>query len=185
MSKVPNLNECLAHSLQDSKAKFEMGKIAFARFLEEVEQMRQRQPLYTPNSSSGYLGNVSIIKTHLYDTHLQNIPRRRLGRGSFSEVDEVEEPTTGQVYAREHILLPDASSGRQTDVLNEVRIMQKLWHQHVASISFCKLEGNSCSIFMKPAGDCDLWQYLETCSHSFDSHLLQPVLTWFGCLLDA
>lgn len=187
--KAPDFDGRLARiteNIQESSMKFENGRAAFAQFLEEAEQMRQQETIYTPSASSSHSGSVQNSRTHLYDTQMQYVPLRRLGRGTFGEVDEVEESTTGQVYARKHISLLGAASGREADVLNEVRIMQKLWHHHIASISFYKMGENSCSIFMKPAGDCDLWQYLENCTQKeYDPDLLRPILPWFGCLLDA
>lgn len=172
--------------IEESGMKFEEGGVAIAQLLEDAEEMRQEETIYTPNASSSHSGSVKNSRNHFYNTQMQYIPLRRLGRGSFGEVDEVEESTTGQVYARKYISFQGAPSSSRADVQNEVSIMEKLWHQHIASISFYQMGENSCNIFMKPAADCDLSQYLENCTQKhYDSNLLQPIFLWFGCLLDA
>ena len=191
MSKGSELHKRLDSVLEASVVKFEKGRTAFASFIQEMEHMAQQDAIFTPSTTSGsYLDNASsAYQPHPYDTHMQYKAIRRLGRGSSGDVDEVEEVTKhspAQRYARKRIVLTGTSESQRTAVLHEVEIMKTLRHQHIASICFPKLETDSCSIFMQPVADGDLWQYLEVCTEKgFEEVLLQPVLKWFGCLLDA
>lgn len=116
--------------------------------------------------------------------------KRRLGQGSYGEVDEVRELSTGAMYARKHIHL-DAKKSREiiaNEVLNEVAIMQKLRHLHIATVLFYLKDDSdqTYSIFMLPVADYHLGDYLQDCvDKGFDSNLIEEIIHWFGCLSDA
>ena len=113
---------------------------------------------------------------------------RSLGNGSFGEVDEVRESSTGASYARKHIHL---DSDKPPDVIadevkNEVAIMQKLRHLHIATVLFYLKEDEAYSIFMLPVADYDLQKFLSMCTEQdFPAALIKSIYPWFGCLLDA
>ena len=111
-----------------------------------------------------------------------------LGRGSFGEVDEVFDPSTGASYARKQMYIdPDKSSQTRTnEVVNEVRAMQKLRHLHIATLVFYVKHDDVFSIFMKPVAESDMGDYLQTCAQrTFLPEMTNPIYSWFGCLVDA
>lgn len=114
---------------------------------------------------------------------------RPLGSGSFGDVEEVRESTTGAGYARKHIHI--AGSGRspelvEEEVKNEVRVMQKLRHLHIATVLFYLKEETAYSIFMLPVADYNLREYMVTCSkEDYPPRLTKYFHAWIGCLLDA
>lgn len=130
------------------------------------------------NSESDRVVQVGFISRHV------------LGRGSYGEVDEVRELSTGASYARKHIHL-DAdrpSDVIENEVKNEVAIMQKLRHLHIATVLFYIKEDESkaYSIFMLPVADCDLQRFLTRCTEQdYAPALIKQIYPWFGCLLDA
>ena len=113
---------------------------------------------------------------------------RKLGEGSYGEVDEVRELTTGASYARKHIHL-DATKARDVrakEVQNEVAVMQKLRHLHIATVLFYLKENDTYSIFMLPVADCHLGKFLSSCTKlEYPSAQCKLIYPWFGCLLDA
>ena len=116
------------------------------------------------------------------------VSHKSLGSGSYGDVDEVRELSTGASYARKHIHLY-ANKPREKieeEVKNEVIIMQKLRHQHIATVLFYLKEEDAYSIFMLPVADYDLAKFLNNCStQKFDVALTKRIDPWFGCLLDA
>ena len=116
--------------------------------------------------------------------------QRLLGHGSYGTVDEVREKSTGDAYARKHISLKDdndkAPNLIENEVKNEVAIMQKLSHLHIARVLFYLKEEEAYSIFMLPVADYDLRRFLSNCtSENYPSRLTKNIFPWFGCLLDA
>ncbi|EPS37293.1 hypothetical protein H072_9066 [Dactylellina haptotyla CBS 200.50] len=142
----------------------------------------------TENASSyGFPTTGRNDDRHSYDTQARFVRRRTLGAGSFGYVDEVEEVSTNQVFARKRILLDPNSGTRRAeeDVRNEVEIMDKLCNQHIARVLMYIKEESTCSIIMK-AADCDLRTYLRRCGESgYHPNDLHRIIPWFGCLLDA
>lgn len=116
------------------------------------------------------------------------VTKRLLGRGSFGEVDEVRELSTGASYARKHIFL-DVDKSRQTiaeEVINEVQVMQKLRHLHIATVLFYLKQGETYSIFMLPVAEYDLGRFMQKCAEEeFPAGRTKKIYPWFGCLLDA
>ncbi|KAK9423245.1 putative Protein kinase domain-containing protein [Seiridium unicorne] len=172
--------------LDESATKFEMGRTTFVRMLEVAIRGPAREPsMSLSNFSESFLNT----QKNPYDTQARFIPKRKLGWGSFGRVDEVEEVSTREVYARKQISLPTYSSsgtGHEVEIRNEVRTMQKLTHQHIVTVLFWLKEQDCCSIFMKPAADYDLRFFLEGCiQNGYPESDVEKVLPWFGCLLDA
>ncbi|KKA22722.1 hypothetical protein T310_3265 [Rasamsonia emersonii CBS 393.64] len=172
--------------IQKSAETFAMGRAKF----EEMLELAERKEARGSNFSRSFPNHRWDIRhQHPYDTQARFIPQRRLGRGSFGDVDEVQEVSTGAVYARKIIQLPGddvAAATRVEEVRNEVRVMQRLTHQHIATVLFWLKDQGACSIFMNPVGDCDLRVYLENCTRDRNpAGALQNILPWFGCLLDA
>ena len=116
--------------------------------------------------------------------------QRRLGRGSFSQVDEVQEVSTGQLYACKKVDLDFDSStspGELEEVAREeVKVMRRLRQQHIASVLIGQREENHYNIFMMPVAHCNLRQYLEHCTDvNYKSAEINPIFQWFGCILGA
>lgn len=152
----------------------------------ERERVRGQQPTLEAQLS---LPNVLCHDTtQPSDIHALFVSKRRLGGGSFGEVDEVREVSTGASYARKHIHFGGTASSEQIEheVRNEVEIMQKLRHLHIASVLFYIKEPTAYSILMLPVADSDLLVYLDDCARKgFPTSSVKQIYPWFGCLLDA
>jgi serine/threonine protein kinase len=136
---------------------------------------------FLPNGIRDTNSNAYNVRAH-FDV------QRHLGHGSFGDVTEVREVTTGEVYARKHIHLRRGSSAAVTvrDVQNEVKIMQRLHHDHIATVSFFIKEPQAYSIMMRPVADCDLLSYLEECiERGYPIAMTKKIYPWFGCILHA
>jgi len=116
---------------------------------------------------------------------------RHLGTGSYGDVSEMQEVSTGNVYARKLICYHDESEAKrvENEVKNEVKVMQRLRHHHIASVLLWirDMESKTFSIFMLPVADFDLAFYLdERCAGSgFDRSQVKLMEPWFGCLVTA
>ncbi|KAL8718630.1 MAG: hypothetical protein Q9225_004248 [Loekoesia sp. 1 TL-2023] len=113
---------------------------------------------------------------------------RALGSGSFGDVDEVRELTTGISYARKHIHIEGSRPNEVVadEVKNEVAIMQKLRHSHIATVLFYLKEPTAYSIFMLPVADYNLQEFMGLCTEQgYPAGLTKLIYPWFGCLLDA
>lgn len=111
-----------------------------------------------------------------------------LGQGTFGQVSKVRETTTGTLYAQKTIRVIDqALKARiEKEVKNEVDIMQKLRHHHIASIQFHIFDGDTYSIMMLPVADCDLRQFLRRCVDAeYPSGDIAYLTSWFRCLISA
>lgn len=116
------------------------------------------------------------------------VPIKLLGRGSYSEVDEVQESLMGMRYARKRIYLDTIISSEEIEsrFVNEIKIMQRLRHLHIPEIAFWFREERVYSLFMQPVADYDLQQYLNLCaSEKFPKAMTKCIYPWFGCLLNA
>ena len=77
-------------------------------------------------------------------------------------------------------------SRTEEQVRNEVEIMRRLNHIHVASVQFWLKSQTICSIFMWPSADYNLGVYLEDCcKDGCPDDNLKAIVPWFGCLLSA
>lgn len=158
----------------------------------EAEQNEVRLRVRDQQSN---LAKQNILPNGIHDEDMRSCDTsarfsflRRLGSGSFGEVAEVKEGTTGAVYARKVIYLDGRTPAQavEKDVVNEVTIMQKLRHQHIASVLFFIKDTHSYSIMMLPVADEDLLHYLERCSErKYPVALTKRIYPWFGCLSDA
>ncbi|KAL8773595.1 MAG: hypothetical protein Q9194_004302 [Teloschistes cf. exilis] len=113
---------------------------------------------------------------------------KRLGSGRFGEVHEVKELSTGIHYARKRILCTeDASqSYNEKTVLEEVKIMKKLYHQHITRVLLVQKGPTGYTFTMEPVAECNLLQYMIDCiQQSFPGDRIVAMQTWFGCLLEA
>ena len=122
------------------------------------------------------------------EIHTTFVSHKALGEGSFGDVDEVRESTTGASYARKHIHI-DESRPREIveeEVKNEVNCMQKLRHLHIAQVLFYVKEETAFSIFMLPVARRNLSEFMDLCSgEDYPAGLTKLIYPWFGCLLDA
>ena len=151
-------------------------------------EQEMNQKVSTPPQKH-YTNGVLSTANYPYDMQARFKTLRRLGRGSFGQVDEVEELTTGNVYARKNFLLGGnitVATRREEDIEKEFRIMEKLTHIHITTVMFWLRSETVCSIIMKPACDMDLRCYLERCIYNgYLADDLRQMLPWFGCLLEA
>jgi serine/threonine protein kinase len=144
---------------------------------EEARAVRDASESHAPTSSSGNedAAQYAFVRT--------------LGRGSEGSVEEVREVTTGSVFARKQVLFTAYSSDKsavERKVRNEVEIMKKLKHLHIASVCFWLKTSESCDIYMTPVADDNLFVFLEGCTTSgYDQAKLNMMIPWFGCLLSA
>lgn len=115
---------------------------------------------------------------------------RNLGKGAYGTVDEVRETSTGGVYARKSIptrIMGQESESIEKRVKNEVEIMSKLRHNHIASVNIFFRETKFWSMIMLPVADCDLRVFLdEKCVEAdFPREAMRMIDPWFGCLISA
>lgn len=156
--------------------------------LAEQNEAQERLLALQPSPELLLPNGIHSQTKHPYDTQARFGFRRRLGGGSFGEVDEVQEMSTGAVYARKllHITSGTPATDFEADVLNEVTIMQKLRHQHIATVLFYVKDPTAYSILMLPVADSDLLAYLHRCtSKGYPVSAVKRIYPWFGCLLDA
>lgn len=122
------------------------------------------------------------------EIHTRFVSIKRLGGGSFGDVDEVRELTTGASYARKHIHINEGRPEETVakDVKNEVACMHKLRHLHIATVLFYVKEEKAYSIFMLPVANCNLSDFMTSCRRKgYPDEQTQLIYPWFGCLLDA
>ncbi len=147
----------------------------------DLEAARQ-----TFSQNSYYSGSQGPLNPHT--TTVEFEWQEMLGEGTYGRVSKVRETSTGTFYAQKVIRVKDprSKSRVEKDVLNEVSIMQKLRHHHIASVQFHVFEGDTYSIIMLPVAECDLRQFLWRC---IDAHFprtdLTHITSWFGCLVGA
>ena len=136
-----------------------------------------------------YLPNVIRPDSIKYqEVQVRFVSLKWLGHGSFDDVDEVRELSTGASYARKHIRFGGERSREQVEeeVKNEFQIMQKLRHQHIATVLFYLKEDDAFSIFVLPVGDKDLLHFLDDCAgRDFQAAEIKRIYLWFESLLDA
>ena len=116
---------------------------------------------------------------------------KRIAGGHCSSVDKVQERSTKVYFACKTIYFNEASSKAERADLEkkakeEVRIMKKLKHDHIACVLFHVQRKDSINIVMTPIADKDLRQYLNECiSEKFPIAMVDPIFRWFGSLLQA
>jgi serine/threonine protein kinase len=181
---IQNRIQLVHNSIADSRSEWEK-KV-------KIAGENEARKLRTFESVSSYPNGLHGERLPSYTTKADFKFRRSLGSGAFGQVAEVVEATTGQVYARKIIAFREDSKSKgsiEKEVLNEVSIMQRLRHQHIASVLFFVRQLDTFSIFMLPVAECDLLFVLENSLAVEESSDLTrgPSLldTWFGCLISA
>ena len=154
------------------------------------DEERQRTDLEQPSlDAQRHLpDHIHENSTSTREVQVRFVSQRFLGRGSYGDVDEVRELTTGASYARKHIHLDTDKPPEKVaeDVRNEVLIMQKLRHLHIATVLFHFKDEMAYSIIMLPVADHDLRKFLSICTREdYSPALTKQIYPWFGCLLDA
>ena len=153
---------------------------------EDAKVMNLQQWSLEAQRQSPY--NLHHDSTSNRDVPVKFIPLRSLGRGSYGNVDEVRELSTGASYARKRITVNSDKSSHviANEVKNEVAIMQKLRHLHITTVLFHLKEETAYSIFMLPVADYDLRKFLSLCTKKdHPPAMTELIYPWFGCLLDA
>ncbi|MCJ1271307.1 hypothetical protein MMC22_011207 [Lobaria immixta] len=152
----------------------------------ERERMHLEQP--SLEAKRNLPDDIHPDSTSNRELQVRFVLEKSLGHGSYGDVDEVRELTTGASYARKHIHL-DADKPSDVvanEVKNEVLIMQKLRHLHIATVLFHFKEEDAYSIIMLPVADYDLRKFLSLCTQKdYSPALTKQIYPWFGCLLDA
>jgi serine/threonine protein kinase len=180
--------------IEETAKQFSVMKTAYDEALPVAEQKeadalaRRLEQARIIEGQSFLPNGIRDANNNAYNIRAQFDVQRYLGHGSFGDVTEVREITTGEVYARKHIHLRQGSSAAVTvrDVQNEVKIMQRLHHDHIATVSFFIKEPQAYSIMMRPVADCDLLCYLELCiERGYPISMTKKIYPWFGCILHA
>ena len=179
-----NIGE-IARKLEEARGRYDVMVNQAAE-----DEERKKADLEQPS-----LDAKRILPDYLHKNSTSNreiqarfVSHRFLGDGSYGEVDEVRELSTGASYARKHIHL-DHNKPSETianEVRNEVAIMQKLRHQHIVMVLFYLKEKGAYSIFMLPVAQYNLREYLDLCTaNNYPPGETTKIYPWFGCLLDA
>lgn len=112
-----------------------------------------------------------------------------LGNGTYGQVSKVRQLSTGRIYAQKVIRVTDPGLRPRIkeEVENEVSIMEKLPHLHIASLVFHDWDKDTFSILMLPVADYDLLRFLQQkcVNASFPRTELTHLTSWFGCLVSA
>ncbi|KIW74669.1 hypothetical protein Z517_11439 [Fonsecaea pedrosoi CBS 271.37] len=111
-----------------------------------------------------------------------------LGTGTYGQVSKVREVSTNSIYAQKTIRVQNSHRARniiEQQVRNEVAIMHKLRHHHIASVLFYVRDETTFSIIMLPVGDYDLRHFLEVNCAGFPRTETRHLDQWFGCLASA
>ena len=166
------------HDLMVGQAKDDEARQESDRLQPSLDAQRTRPDHFHQHSEPNPAVKVGFIST------------RRLGSGSFGIVEEVREWTSNASYARKVIQFDNDSDRREEvvadEVKNEVGIMQKLRHLHIATVLFYFREDSAYSIFMLPVADRNLFEFMKLCSdEGYPAGQTKLIYPWFGCLLDA
>ena len=147
---------------------FRQARAAFDEALQQAEQENAQRNFCGHRTYAN--GVLSTFGTP-FDTQATFKTLRILGRGSLGQIDEVEEITTGCICARKNIQLGGNDSviaRRQLEQIEkEFRIMEKLTHAHIITVTFWLRSETVCSIFMTPSCDMDLRVYLNRCIYEY------------------
>lgn len=154
---------------------------SFRDWKEEIRLRESTQPIF-PNGPAPPL--------HYQGTSARFQWLETLGNGTHAQVSRVREVATKSVYAQKTISVPDNSSAREiieAQVRNEVDIMHKLRHHHIASVLFYTKDEKAFYIIMLPVADYDLRHFLEeNCVQAgFPRAEIRRLDEWFGCLVSA
>lgn len=154
-----------------------------------VKRAAMNQAAVRQNNSNLSYYNTTVGPYNPYTTSASFEWLESLGSGTYGQVYKVRETSTGTIYAQKIIRVTDPrhKTRIEKEVLNEVTIMQKLRHHHIASVQFHVYDGDaSYSLIMLPVAECDLRAFLRRCAEKqFPRSELQQLTTWFGCLIGA
>jgi len=176
-SRVATSSGLFQQSLGDWKA--------IIKQVAEEEEKRLRDSSL-PSFPSGTLGQPF----HSLGTSARFQWLETLGSGTYAQVSKVREVATNGIYAQKTIRVHDNSRARaiiEQQVKNEVDIMHKLRHHHIASVLFYTKDESAFHIIMLPVADCDLRHFLEmNCVQAgFPKAETRYLDAWFGCLASA
>lgn len=149
------------------------------------EEEKNRLALSIPSFPQGTLGPlVPYAPSGISFVWIAN-----LGTGANGEVSKVQQAGTARIYAQKVIRIPEPrlKAHIKKQVENEVTIMAKLPHLHIASIVFHVQEKETHTIIMLPVADHDLYRFLqrECVEKSFPRSEIRHLTSWFGCLVAA
>jgi hypothetical protein len=144
----------------------------------------RRSLAYVPSVLNGL--DDQSLRSHT--TSLVFKPRKILGHGTYGQVSEVQEPTTGLLYACK-LIRPQPTTWSQsiieTQVKSEVDVMQKLHHPHIASVLISVRDSEGFKIIMLPVANYNLLHFLEIECPNNTSDTVKQLDAWFGCLVMA
>ena len=167
-----------------SSARFHNCKTDWEEMVRKAKE-EQRLAHSAPSVPTGSTGPI-----HPYITKVSLKWMEHLGEGAHAEVSKVKD-STGTIYAQK-IMRVTASRPRswvEKKFSNEVAIMHKLRHHHIASVQFTAFDEvrDVYSMIMLPVADYDLLRFLtsECIDKGFPNSKLCHLTPWFGCLLSA
>ncbi|TGJ79012.1 hypothetical protein E0Z10_g9757 [Xylaria hypoxylon] len=112
------------------------------------------------------------------------ISQRPLGQGSFGGVDLVFSRLSTDSFARKRVLRSRGSEQPQKYLIQELRELRRLSHQHLVQIVGSYTDTEYIAYLMKPVASSTLEQFLNTPQplRSDENDLLRP---FYGCLAGA
>lgn len=169
--------------IQEAKLQWEQALNAAVDNEEKQRLLTASVPTSVPNGFDG-----ESLGPHPVNVHFEVV--RHLGNGTHGRVSEVKESSTGQVYARKLISAQRGTRLREYTekrVIEEVGIMHKLRHHHIASCLFWTREREYFSIVMLPVAEYDLRDFLEheCVARNYPRSTIRQLDNWFGCLVSA
>ncbi|MCJ1381398.1 hypothetical protein MMC17_004508 [Xylographa soralifera] len=183
----PTQDTPLRSHIAETIRKFEDAKSRHEAAVALADEKRAKQRLLEQQSNRN--GQKLTNGYHEdYNTQAQFVRIKTLGAGSFGDVDEVQEKSTGTTYARKYIPFHEgsASAMSEKEVKKEIGIMQKLRHQNIVSLLLPIREPRAYSVLMLPVADENLKDFLDRCiEDNFRPSLIKLINPWFGCLLNA
>lgn len=155
---------------------------------EELNSPSHGHPGVDSEMRTTELHQIYVAKADVPYKHLDY-----LGRGTFGWVDKVlhtKSPSDRMCYARKVIEASNWNASQELEVIqNEVSIIKRLQHEHMAKlVSTYQFEKQFC-IIMLPVAECHLGDFLfnlEKTENEVDREKsLQNIWRWYGCLAGA
>ncbi|KAK3696848.1 hypothetical protein LTR37_017754 [Vermiconidia calcicola] len=176
--------------IQNAREFFRQRTADWEAALKIAESEEQRRMLSATNPSSPNGALTGPLHSHGTNAHFRFV--RELGVGTYGEVSMVMEATSGKFYAQKFVKVRNRHDARakalvERQVKNEVDIMQRLRHHHIASVLFYVKDVSSFSLIMLPVGDYDLRHFLEAVcvQGEFPKEEMKHLDSWFGSLVSA
>ena len=168
--------------MRERVALIESYQRRFVHTLERAEQNDSRA-----SSSWSHLGSSNNIQAP-HNSRPDFDIVRKLGRGSYGEVDEIKEKSSGVISARKRVSLwgrPN-SADLEEQVRGEYTIMRELTYRHIVAVEAFWIDEDGVNYSMRPVADQHLGIYLADCEATgYQDGALRSIIQWFGCLLDA